>query len=122
MGHYCEHIWTHIWHVYPISLSMAWNTIIISDPAEIVEFKISKNVIKERNYFDVKCKFDGNPIPSWVIGKSKDKPRTVVEGSTTVDARVQARCEDQGLWECTGRNSLNTKKVTRSGNVTVFCK
>ena len=93
-----------------------------SDPAEIVEFKISEKVVNETNYFDVKCKFDGNPIPSWIIWNIKDKPHIFVEASTTVTDHVQARCEDQGLWECTGRNALNPRNVTRSGNVTVFCK
>lgn len=90
-------------------------------PAEIVEFNISKKVVNESSYFDVRCQFDGNPTPNFIIWNIKDKPHIFSEGIFPVTDHVQARCEDQGLWECTGRNSLNPRNVTRSGNVTVFC-
>ena len=96
--------------------------IIISDPAEIVEFNISKKVVNERSYFDVRCKMDGNPIPKFFIWNIKDKPHMFAEGSITIIDHVQARCEDQGLWQCKGRNTLNPRNVTKSGNVTIFCK
>ena len=98
-----------------------------ADPAEITEFSIDKTVIKGDEPLNVHCKFEGNPDPNFIIMNNNARYQHVYIDATGshVDITNQianARCEDSGPWICTGRNSLNKRNVTRSGNVTVFCK
>ena len=88
-----------------------------------VSFNVTPTVLMENNVFHVSCEVSGNPTPDFVITNS----RTGIyygrmHGSGSVAGGIRATCEDRATWVCTGRSYRFKSNVTRSANVTVFCK
>ena len=95
----------------------------ISDPAEITGFNVTPTVLVEHKFFGVFCNVTGNPTPEFVITDRRPKHVSVdYKASASLKVYNEASCESQATWICTGRNYLNKVNVTRSANVTVFCK
>ena len=97
----------------------------ISDPAKVTQFSLGPNTVMENHTFTISCAMEGNPDPIWSIMNNRTKTQMMsgnAPASTTLTS-WPARCEDAGLWVCTGHNRLNHgRNASRGGNITVLCK
>ncbi|KAH3700747.1 hypothetical protein DPMN_075726 [Dreissena polymorpha] len=99
-------------------------TVDVEYPAEIDRFNLGPTIIMENATFSIGCNFQAHPDPTWTI-MNLNTGQAMMSATVSGDATLQspsARCEDMGLWVCTGYNRLSHgKNVTRGANLTVLC-